>query len=178
MRRKCKCREKCMDEVRRSIISKDLTDKDLGQGLRRRQIYLGWNKRQRNTHPYKRKTDRELDGLHLPKSDPVLSKLSRKRNEKTYCTSLEEILEIETHPDGQISENELEGGNTRNVRQTSTYIWLPNLVTITQTKTNYLSMPTENGTQNHPCHTTRSSTMRRLKKKHRHERRFQPSTKT
>ena len=111
-------------------------------------------------------------------TDPILSKLSRKRNEKTYCTSLEEILEPETHLDGQTSENELEGGNTRNMRHTSTYIWLPNLVTITQTKTNDPSMPTENGTQNHPCHTTRSSTMRRLKKKHRHERRFQPSSET
>ena len=40
------------------------------------------------------------------------------------------------------------------------------------------SMPTENGTQNHPCHTTRSSTMRKLKKKHRHERCFQPSRET
>ena len=40
------------------------------------------------------------------------------------------------------------------------------------------SMPTETGTQNPPCHTTRSSTMRRLKKKHRHERRFQPSRET
>ena len=36
-------------------------------------------------------------------------------------------------------------------------------------------MSTENRTQNHPCHTTRSSRMRRLKKKHRYERRFQPS---
>ena len=51
-----------------------------------------------------------------PRSDPVLSKLSRKRNEKTYCTSLEEVLEPETHLDGQTSENELEGGNTRNMR--------------------------------------------------------------
>jgi hypothetical protein len=39
-------------------------------------------------------------------------------------------------------------------------------------------MPTENGMQNHPCHTTRSSTMRRLKKKHQHERCFQPSRET
>ena len=49
---------------------------------------------------------------------------------------------------------------------------MPNLVTITQTKTNDPSMSTENGTQNHPCHTTR------LKKKHRHERRFQPCRET
>ena len=68
--------------------------------------------------------------------------------------------------------------NTRNMRHTSTYIWLSNLVTMTQTKTNDPSMPTENGTQNHPCHTTRSSTMRRLEKKHRHERCFQPSRET
>ena len=93
-------------------------------------------------------------------------------------TSLEEILEPETHLDGQTSENELEGGITRNMRHTSTNIWLSNLVTITQTKTNDPSMSTENGTQNYPCHTTRSSTMRRLKKKHRHERRFQPSRET
>ena len=36
------------------------------------------SKRQRNTHPYKRRTDRVHDGLYLPRSDPVLSKLCRK----------------------------------------------------------------------------------------------------
>ena len=61
-------------------------------------------------------------------------------------------MEPETHLDGQTSENELECGNTRSMRHTSTYIWLPNLITITQTKTNDPSMPTENGTQNYPCH--------------------------
>ena len=40
------------------------------------------------------------------------------------------------------------------------------------------SMPKENETQNQPYHTTRSSTMRRLKNKHRQERRFQPSRET
>ena len=35
------------------------------------------------------------------------------------------------------------------LKDDSTYIWPPNLVTITQTKTNDPSMPTENGTQNH-----------------------------
>ena len=94
-------------------------------------------------------------------------------------TSLEEILEPETHLDGQTSENELEGGITRNMRHTSTNIWLSNLVTITQNKTNDSSMPRENGPpQNHPCDTMRSSTMRRLKKKHRNERCFQPSRET
>ena len=131
-----------------------------------------------NVIPIHMRTDIVRDGLHLPRSDPVLSKLSQKRNEKTYCTSLEEILEPETHLDGQRSENKLEGGNTRNMRHTSTNIWLSNLVTITQTKTNDPSMSTENGTQNHPCHTTRLSTMRRHKKKHGHERRFQPSRET
>ena len=136
------------------------------------------DKRQRNTHPYERRTGRVRDGLHLPRSDPVLSKLSQKINEKMHCTSLEEILEPETHLDGETSENELEGGNTRNMHHTSTNIWLSNLVTIKQTKTNDPSMSTENGTQNHPCHTTRLSTMQRFKKKHRHERRCQPSRET
>ena len=64
------------------------------------------------------------------------------------------------------------------MRHTSTNIWLSNLVTITQTKNNDPSMSTENGTQNHPCYTTRSSMMQRLKKKRRQERRFQPSRET
>jgi Reverse transcriptase (RNA-dependent DNA polymerase). len=58
-------------------------------------IYLG------QTHPHERRTDRVRDGLHLPRSAPVLSKLTRKRNEKTYCRNLEEILEPETHLNGQ-----------------------------------------------------------------------------
>ena len=49
--------------------------------------------------PYKRSTDRVRDRLHLPRSDPLLSKLSQKRNEKAYYTSLEEILEPETLTD-------------------------------------------------------------------------------
>ena len=53
---------------------------------------------------YKKRTDRVCDGPHLPRSDPVLLKLSRKRNEKTYFTSLEEILEPETYLETNIRE--------------------------------------------------------------------------
>jgi hypothetical protein len=58
---------------------------------------------------------------------------------KRHCTSLEEILEPETHLDGQTSENKLESGNTRNMRHISTNIWMSNLVSITQTKTILIS---------------------------------------
>ena len=85
----------------------DTVSRDIGLTMNTSKIKIMTNA---NVIPiHMRSTDRVHDELHLPRSDPVLLKLSRKRNEKTYCTSLEEILEPETHLDGQTSENELEG---------------------------------------------------------------------